>query len=61
MFFRAGDLGWSLLTGGRCSQVAVSTGLTPLLSAKLAVKNMSSVKLAVKNMFDVNMYISKYF
>jgi hypothetical protein len=22
------DLGWSLLTGGRCSEVVVSTGLT---------------------------------
>jgi hypothetical protein len=28
MFIRAGDLGWSLLTGDRCSEVAVSTGLT---------------------------------
>jgi hypothetical protein len=27
-FSRAGDLGRSLLTGGRCSEVAVSTGLT---------------------------------
>ena len=28
MIIRAGDLGRSLLTGGRCSEVAVSTGLT---------------------------------
>ena len=28
MFIRAGDLGRSLLTGGRCSEVAVDTGLT---------------------------------
>jgi hypothetical protein len=27
-FSRAGYLGWPLLTGGRCSEVAVSTGLT---------------------------------
>jgi hypothetical protein len=25
------DLGWQLLTGGRCSEVAVNTGLTDTL------------------------------
>ncbi len=30
-FSRAGDLGRPLLTGGRCSEVAVSTGLTILV------------------------------
>ena len=30
MFIWAGDSGRSLLTGGRCSEVAVSTGLTVL-------------------------------
>jgi hypothetical protein len=30
-FSRARDLGWSLLTGGYCSEWVVSTGLTVLI------------------------------
>ena len=32
-----------------------------LLSAKLAVNNMSSVKLVVKNLFDVNLAVNNMF
>ncbi len=35
-FSRAGDSGRPLLTGGRCSEVAVSTGLTVYCSSVLA-------------------------
>jgi hypothetical protein len=37
MIIRAGDLGRSLLTGGRCSEVAVSTGLTVFVIAMILI------------------------
>ncbi len=46
-FSRAGDSGRPLLTGGRCSEVAVSTGLTVFSIEKIAVnvlENMNCVK-----------------
>ncbi len=43
-FSRAGDLGWSLLTGGRCSEVAVSTGLTVLLLLGKCYQFLSFIK-----------------
>ncbi len=32
--------GWPLLTGGRCSEVAVNTGLTELLFSKFNYENL---------------------
>jgi hypothetical protein len=31
--------GWPLLTGGRCSEVIVGTGLTVFLQKNLSIKN----------------------
>ena len=47
MFIRAGDSGRSLLTGDRCSEVAVSTGLTVVIQIVVQISFRMVVKIAI--------------
>jgi hypothetical protein len=44
---RAGDSGPPLLTGGRCSEVAVSTGLTVVIQIVVQISFRMVVKIAI--------------
>ncbi len=48
MFSRAGDSGRSLLTGGSCSEVAVSTGLTVHILTEKLVRGFILESVSVK-------------
>jgi hypothetical protein len=57
MFIRAGDLGWSLLTGGRCSEVAVLTVVT--FWSRIITKLSSYLQVGKKKQFRIKFNLIK--